>query len=279
MNVRLSLSTLAVSSALMFSSVSMAQSALLEGWSGSASLGANISDGNSDTRNINGSANITKQQGPWAHTAFGNLYNSENNDVEVANRFDLGYKLDRNIINDVTYVFGRIRFDVDDFGNIDQRLSGTVGIGRHFIQDERQTFSGEIGIGATQTDFLSLNPVQIVNTDPAAVDAAGFPIGVGESISDPSQTPIDSLEESGALLYGSLKYSNILSEILTFNSVLSVEVSDDNTYTLWDNSLGIKLSDRVSLALGLLTRNNSDIVGPLGENTDTVTSISIVYGI
>ena len=276
MKLKLSLTSLAISSALLFSSASMAQTGLLDGWSGSASLGATISDGNSDTRNITGAANITKQQNAWAHTAFGNFYNSENNDIEVANRFDLGYKLDRKIIDDRTYVFGRIRFDVDDFGNIDQRFSGTVGIGRQFIQDERQTFSGEIGIGATQTDFITTEPV--INQDPNLVDPILGPIAVGDPV--PGQTDVpESLEASGALLYGSLKYSNILSELLTFNSVLTFEASDDNTYTVWDNSLGIKVSERISLSLGLLTRNNSDIVGELGENTDTITSVSIVYGI
>ena len=253
----------------------LAQDGLLDGWSGSASLGAVITDGNSDSRNISGSANVVKQQDVWRHTAFGSTYNAENNDIQSADRAELGYKLDRDI-SDVMYVFGRIRFDYDNFGNIDDRVSGVVGLGRSFLDDGKQTLSGEIGIGAHSTNYISLDP-----SATPTVDATGAPLvgPDGLPVLTPSSDILDALDDSGAVLYGGLNYSNILSEVLTFNSVFSFEIADSNTATTWDNSLGIKLSDRISLSLGLLNRTNSDIVGQLGSNTDTATRISFVYGI
>lgn len=211
-------------------------------WSGSAGFGAVATAGNSDTQNIAGSINISKRDDIYRHTAFGSLYKAEANDVESANRFDLGYKLDRQI-NEIVYGFGRLRYDSDDYGNIDGRFSGTVGVGRTFIDDGKISFNGEAGIGAHKTDKL-----------------------IGG-------------KEDGALLYLGLGYQNIINENLTFNSIFNAEVADSNTYTVWDNSLSFRLSDRISLAVGLLTRNNSDLLGPLNKKQDTTTRWSINYGI
>lgn len=215
-------------------------------WTGSAGFGAVVTAGNSDTQNIAGSINIAKRDDIYRHNAFGSIYKAEANDVESANRFDLGYKLDRDI-NDTMYGFGRLRYDSDDYGNIDGRFSGVVGVGRTFISNERVTFHGEAGIGAHKTDYI--DPVNGNN------------------------------EDDGAVFYAGLGYSNNISETITFNSVLNLEMADSNTYSVWDNTLSFRVSDRISLNLGLLSRANSDITGPRGEKTDTTTRWSISYGI
>ena len=215
-------------------------------WSGSAGFGAVITGGNSDTQNVAGSINVSKRDDIWRHNAFGSLYKAEANDVESANRFDLGYKLDRDI-NELMYGFGRLRYDSDDYGNIDGRFTGIAGVGRTFINNGKVMFNGEAGIGGHQTEYLE--PVD------------------GEDKAD------------GAVFYLGLGYANQLSENLTFNSVFNAEMADSNTYTVWDNSLNFQLSDRVSLNVGLLSRANSDILGTLGKKTDTTTRWSINYGI
>lgn len=216
-------------------------------WSGSAGFGAVLTSGNSDTQNIAGSINVSKRDDIWRHNAFGSLYKSESNDVESANRFDLGYKLDRDI-DEIMYGFGRLRYDSDDYGNIDGRFTGVVGIGRTFIDTGKVTFNGEAGIGAHKTDYITA-------------------LGNGDTDAD------------GAVFYLGLNYANQISDTLTFNSILNAEVADSNTYTVWDNSLNFQVSDRISLNFGLMNRNNSDITGPLGKKTDTTTRWSINYGI
>jgi len=283
MKIKNTLSGLVLTGALLAGGPALAQSDLLSGWSGSASINALFTDGNSDTRNIGGSINVTKQQGAWAHNAFGSVFNAENNDVRTADRFDLGYKLDRQI-TDRLYGFGRLRFDVDDFGNIDSRFSAFIGAGYEIFKDDKQSFSGELGIGGNTTDFISLTPQTI--TAPA-LDPVGIPLpldpltGLQQTtqVADPDVEPLESLSESSVALYGSLNYSNILSDILTFNSLFAFEADEDNTYIVWDNSLNVAVSERISVALGLLTRTNTDIVGPLGEETDTAFRVGIVYGI
>ncbi len=215
-------------------------------WSGSAGFGAVITGGNSDTQNLAGSINVSRRDDIWRHNAFGSLYKAEANDVESANRFDLGYKLDRDI-NEFMYGFGRIRYDSDDYGNIDGRFTGIAGVGRTFVNTGKVMFNGEAGIGGHKTEYL---------------------------------TPIDGDDEAdGAVFYLGLNYSNQLMENLSFNSVFNAEMADSNTYTVWDNSLGFQINDRISLNLGLLSRANSDIVGSEGKKTDTTMQWSINYGI
>lgn len=244
--MKIKLICLAVAGSFSLTPVVQAEENLTSEWSGSAGLGAVITDGNSDTKNIAGSINVAKQADIWRHNAFGSIYSAESNDVETADRFELGYKLDRTI-NETTYGFGRLRYDSDDFGNIDGRFSGTVGVGRSFIKGDKINFSGEIGIGAHKTDYI---------------------------------TPVDGeADADGATIYLGANYSNVLTENMTFNSNFSAELADSNNLTVWDNSLSFKMSDRLSLAVGLLTRSNSDITGDLGEKTDTTTRISVNYGI
>ena len=230
-------------------------------WGGSASLGGVMTSGNSDTKNITGSASVSKETGTWNHTAFGSIYNSENNGTETANRFDVGYKLDRKI-NDSMYVFGRLRYDADEYGNIDGRFTGVVGLGKKFIDTDKQKLSGEIGIGAHKTTFLTLTPI---------LTSAG--------VVDPNQTPLDSIKEDGTVLYGGLNYSRVLNKNMTFNSVFNFEAAENNTNFTWDNSVGIKMSDKISLSIGLMSRSNTNTVGQLGKKTDTATRFSLVYGL
>ncbi len=236
----------AIAVGLSVTHVVNAQDELSSTWSGSAGLGAVITDGNSDTQNIAGSINVSKQADVWRHNAFGSVYKAESNDEETANRLELGYKLDRQL-DAITYGFGRLRYDTDDFGNIDSRFSGVVGVGRTFIQSAKVNFSAELGIGMHQTDYLT------------AVD--------GE------------LDADGATIYFGANYSNKLTDTMTFNSVFSAELADSNNLTVWDNSLSFRVSERVALSAGLLTRTNSDIVGELGEKTDTTTRFTVNYGI
>ena len=265
MKTKLTLISTTIAAAMLAGNPVMAQSSLLEGWSGSAGLGLLFTTGNSETENFNANVNISKQQGVWRHSAFGSAFRAENNDLETANRYDLGYKLDRNF-TDTVYGFGRLRFDVDDFGNIDSRFTGVVGVGKNFFDDGKQAFSAEIGIGGTDTNFIN-------------EDAAGEPL-------DPDAVGPDGLplvevldDDAGAVLYGSARYSNVLNERVTFNSILSFEVADVNTLTVWDNSLNVSLSERISVIFGILTRNNSDIEGALGDNTDTATRLNIAVGL
>lgn len=271
MNVKHTLVSAVLTGALVAGTPALAQDGVLDGWSGSAGFGAVITAGNSDTSNISGSASVSKQVDVWRHTAFGSTYKAETDGEKSADRFELGYKLDRQI-NDVMYGFGRLRYDSDPtFGNIDGRFSGVVGVGRKLLDDGKQTLDGEIGIGAHSTEYAGLEITEETSTEIDPV--TNLPVVTVPSVSGLTG------DDSGAVLYGGLNYSNKLNDMVSFNSNFSFEAADSNTLTVWDNAFGIKLSDRISLSLGLLNRSNSDIVGSGGSKTDTATRLSFVYGI
>lgn len=280
MKLKLTLASAITGFALCATGPAMAQFDLLDGWSGSANAGFLFTSGNSENTNFNGSASITKQINLWSHTAFGSAFYAESNDEDIAERFELGYKLDRQF-TDTLYGFGRARYDTDEFGNIDNRYSLIAGVGNKFLDDDKQFFSAEVGIGYTRTEFdrpLDAEPFD----DTPQIGPDGLPItgpdGLPITVVPPTFDD-DDLEDDGVVLYGAANYSNKLSDILTFNSVFTIEIADVNTLTVWDNSLLVALSERISLSFGILTRNNSDIEGALGDNTDTATRFNIVVGL
>ena len=272
MNTKLTLVSAIAGGALLICGPATAQLDLLSGWSGSASIGALATTGNSESTNLVGSANITKEFGPWAHTAFGNTFSAENNDIETASRFELGYKLER-FFTDTFYAFGRGRFDSDDFANIDSRYSIVAGAGNTFLDDGQQTLSAELGVGFMRADYIApFDQFELAVEEETLVEGQISPLSTPAA-------PGDREEDDGAVLYGAVNYSNNFRENLTFNSNFNFETSSSNTLTVWDNSLNIALSESIALSLGFLIRNNADIIGSLGDNTDTATRISIVYGI
>jgi len=93
-------------------------------------------------------------------------------------------------------------------------------------------------------------------------------------------TPVDGeFDTNDGTLYLGANYSNRLTDTLTFNSALNIDIAESNTLTVWDNNLSVRVSDRISLSVGILTRNNSDIVGELGERTDTTTRFGVNFGL
>ncbi len=244
----------AVVAALFITQTAVAEEPLTRTWSGSASLGGFVTSGNTENSSTTGAITLAKRSDNWTHNLTGSVYLAEENDVETAERTELAYRIDRYISNS-TFVFGRVGYDTDDFANIDERTSLLLGVGRTFFDTEKRTFSASVGVGTQSTDLISL-------------DADGD--GTDE---------IDSLSSDDTVYYLGLDYRNRLRENVSFNSVLSMELSDLNTLTIWDNSLSLAVSDRFSIAFGILTRDNSDIVGVRGENTDTSTTLRLIYGI
>jgi multidrug efflux pump subunit AcrB len=57
---------------------------------------------------------------------------------------------------------------------------------------------------------------------------------------------------------------------------LSVEAADDNTRTISDTSLSVRLYNALQMKVGMRLQNDSD-VAPDKESTDTTTYINLVY--
>lgn len=217
--------------------------ALGDGWSGTAEAGAISTSGNSDNASVTTKVDVSRTSGAWVHNILADAYNAEVDGNQSADRFSIGYKPKR-VLNNNMYLFGLGNYDADEFANIDDRQKLVAGVGKWFVNNESTELLGEIGLGARSTNFL-----------------------------DGSQSSDDGI----VYLYG--KYRQRVLENADFIATLGVDSGGDNTFT--DASLGLQVGLGGALALKIShgLRRNSDIVGVRGDKSDSVTGVTLVYGL
>jgi putative salt-induced outer membrane protein len=59
---------------------------------------------------------------------------------------------------------------------------------------------------------------------------------------------------------------------------LLVETGSNNTFTQFDTALAVSMTEKFAVKLGFQVRNNSKLPPGDSENTDTVTTVNLVYG-
>lgn len=221
----------------------MSTSALADGWSGTAEAGAISTSGNSDNTSVTSKVDVSRSAGGWIHNILADAYNAETDGNKSADRFSLGYKPKR-LLNESTYLFGLGNYDTDEFANIDDRKKLVAGVGHWFINSERTELLGEAGIGARSTDFI---------------------------------TGADSSDDGILYLYG--KYRQRVLENADLIATVAIDGGGDNTFTDASVGLQVGLGGALALKVSHSLRRNSDIVGIRGDKSDSVTGVTLVYGL
>lgn len=214
-------------------------------WTGDVELGYSRTDGNTKTTTTNAKLDMDHAVDKWRHTIFGDAYYSKDNTVKTAERYALAYK-PKYFMDKQNYVFGLVRYDQDKFSFIDQRTTEVVGVGRQFINNPVHYLDGEIGAGARQTDYVV----------------------------DPTTTTLDDNE---TIVYIGGKYTGKISDNARFTQNLRVEFGEENTYTESISALGLSIVGNLSAKLSYTVRHNSDVKGVLGDNTDSLMGVNLVY--
>ena len=212
---------------------------------GDAELGYSRTDGNTETTTTNAKIDMDHAMDKWRHNLFGDAYYSKNNGVKTAERFALAYKA-KYFMSKQNYVFGLLRYDQDEFAFIDQRTTEVLGVGRQFINTPVHYLDAEVGVGARQTDYT---------VDPATA----------------------TLDDSEDIVFLGGKYTGKISDNARFSQNLRVEIGGENTYTESITALGMSIAGNLSARVSYTVRHNSDVVGLLGDNTDTLTGLNLVY--
>lgn len=223
----------------VLAAISIASVAHADDFSGKASFGYLGTSGNSDTASVNAATELKWELDRWTHHATATALGSSDNNLTTAEAYALGFKSDW-ALTDVSYLFGRVRWDKDKFSGYDQQTTETVGYGRKLIDNEITQWSAEAGAGARQSDLR------------------------------------DGTSQNESILRAATDYSRKLTETSVFTANFSVESGSDNTVT--DGTLAIKarLLGDLALVASYRVRNNSDV--PVGsEKTDTFTTISLEY--
>jgi putative salt-induced outer membrane protein len=222
-------------------------------WSGKIAAGYLASSGNTDTTAYNFLAEGKYDKNRWHHTlsglAIGGSQDNSGTSESYKGIYDVKYDL-----NDRTYVFGNLEYNKDRFSSYDKQVFETVGVGYRFIKNEKHELNGQIGIGATQSDFRDPKP-----TDPLPLDPR---FGTSQN-------------EIVYVLGGD--YTWQISETASFVQKLGTKIGSDNTYTESNTELRASVLESLALVLSYTIKQNSDV--PNGaDKRDTYTAISLEYG-
>lgn len=208
-------------------------------WAGKASLGYLATSGNTDNSNLNTAFEIGYTAGNWAHLFDASaIFATEDSDT-TAEAYAAGWKSERKL-SEVNFLYGRLNWRKDRFSGYDQQFAQTVGYGRRLIEKERHTLSGEVGLGARQSELA------------------------------------DGTDENEAIMTGGLYYAWKLSDTATFTQDLLLESGSENTYLESKTALSARLVGNLALVASYTIKSNSDV--PLGtEKTDTFTALALEY--
>ena len=266
-----------VAGSILFSSLAIAQDkeetgfgSALNGWSGTASLGATSSSGNAEASNINGSIRLGKTVNRWEHLIFGTIFKGTSSIVieerdpngdpilgddgrpqrtvvtgDNSDRLALGYQ-PKFYYTPKTYFFGILDWEQDEPGNIDTATRQILGVGHRFFRNESGFLSAEVGIGNKTTDL------------------------------------VNGADVNGGIGYIGVNYLNHVTDTVTFNADLRSDFGSDNTFVEIGLGVAFKVSDKLAFKIAHFTRSNSDLSSgdsPLDSNSDSVTSVNLVVDI
>ena len=172
-------------------------------WSGHADLGFTETSGNSDTSSLNAGVGAAYATGRWKHSLEVAALRNEDSGQINAERYEATAK-SKYALSEISYAFGQLDWERDEFAGVFERTSQTVGYGRTLIYSEPHTLIGEISAGATQVEFK------------------------------------DGSKESGPIARLGFDYDWLISETATFTEDLSVESGGVNTYI--ESVTGLKLN-------------------------------------
>ncbi|WP_430415413.1 DUF481 domain-containing protein [Marinobacter adhaerens] len=219
-----------------------------DNWKGETELGVLITSGNTEETNIKGRLGLVHEVETWRNTGEFRTNYSETEDETTAEKYQAALETDYKFAEN-QYWFLRGSYEDDRFSGYDFESTVTTGYGnRVWNSGERSFLDLSAGVG------YRYNKLDMLNAE-------------GE----------DTEEEAIARLAGQFDYA--LSENSLFRQKLSTEVGldENNTVTESETSLQANVVGNLSMKAAFRVKHVSD--APAGsENTDTETSLSLLYG-
>ena len=219
-----------------------------DNWKGETELGVLITSGNTEETNIKGRLGLVHEVETWRNTGEFRTNYSETDDETTAEEYlaalETNYKFDKN-----HYWFLRGSYEDDRFSGYDFESTATTGYGNRVWTSGQRSFL-DLSVGGG----YRYNKLETVNAQ-------------GE----------DAEKEAIARLAGQFDYA--LSENSLFRQKLSTEIGldENNTVTESETSLQANVVGNLSMKAAFRVKHLSD--PPAGsEDTDTETSLSLIYG-
>ena len=219
-----------------------------DNWKGETELGVLITSGTTEETNIKGRLGLVHEVESWRNTGEFRTNYSETEDETTAEKYQAALETDYKFAEN-QYWFLRGSYEDDRFSGYDFESTVTTGYGNRVWNSGDRSFL-DLSVGAG----YRYNKLDMVNAE-------------GE----------DTEEEAIARLAGQFDYAP--SENSLFRQKLSSEVGldENNTVTESETSLQANVVGNLSMKAAFRVKHVSD--APAGsENTDTETSLSLLYG-
>jgi putative salt-induced outer membrane protein len=242
----------------LFTSMAGAQD--LGPWSGNVALGYLASSGNTDTTAFNFNGEVNYDINKWHNNLLGRAILNTDSNESTAENYKLAYQIKYDL-SERNYLFGLLDYNNDRFSSYDQQIFEVVGAGRRFIVTDKHNLLGELGVGASQSDFRDCKL-----DDELA----------GACLIGPPQTAPFGTSENEVIYRFSGEYTWQISENASFLQRLAVNSGSSNTYTESLSEVRAGIVGDIALVLSYTIKNNSD-VAPGTDKTDTFTAISFEY--
>ncbi len=218
----------------------MAAPAAAQQWSGEGELGLSATSGNTDTQHLNARLGLEREQGRWTHGGSLEVLRESEGGETSAERYLVNLRTAYDW-SERNYAFGVLRYDDDRFSGYDYQGSITAGAGRHFIRTERTVLDIEGGLGYRF-----------------------------------SETESGATEEE-PVARGNLHYTHRLTDTTSVLEDFLVEAGAENTHVESATGLKVAINSKLAMKLAVTVKYNSEVEDDR-ENTDTISSVNLVYG-
>jgi putative salt-induced outer membrane protein YdiY len=119
-------------------------------WNGSFDLGANGSEGNSQSFNLRAGLNM-KREAPWNITTLtANYVNTSANSIQTADRLFLDGRYEWLFVGSPWSLYVHETTDYDEFRAFDVRVTADAGVGYDFWKTDLSRFKGRLGPGVSR---------------------------------------------------------------------------------------------------------------------------------
>lgn len=228
------------------------QDAAQSPWGMAIELGAISTSGNTETLSVQSKADIRQDLEKWQNQYMASVLfkqdeverDGETDTETTAEKYFLSaktaYKLNREHSN--LFLFGS--HTDDKFGAFREYTTASLGYGTRWVDSDAMFLDVEIGPGYFRGTRL---------------------------LNDNSKE-----SESGFMVRGATEFQWKLTDTTTFAQTLSVESASDNTRTISDTSLALKISNTLQMKIGYSVFHNSEVASDK-EAVDTTTFINLVY--
>jgi len=224
-------------------------------WSGKAELGILVASGNTESKAANSKLDMIHEGAKWRHTVGLSALYSEGEEFSTAERYEAKYQADLKITDHFSW-FGSLRGEQDRFSSFAYQATVSTGGSYKFIDSPTTKLDASLGAG-----YRRSQPQGLIKSD------AGEVLDRIKGVAD--NEPVATLSSN---------YEHSFTEATKLTNKFLAESGSDNTAVQNDISLSVNMTQSFALAVGFGVRYNSD-PPPLADDTDTLTTVNLVYTI